>query len=121
MHVDLTHDQSAELRDAESFTRKERNDYVKRTPDEPDNYDKFGQLLPGRQNARFDHGIATLDEALATLVVSWTLDLPLPSVDRARLDELSAPDANLLEAAARKINAELLPSVDSPTVPPSDD
>lgn len=118
MLVELTHDQSAVLRDAESFTRKERNEFLKRMPEQKVKLDFAGRPVP--QTPDFDLGMAGADETLVTLIESWTLAMPIPSEERKSLDDINAVDAGRLEQAAAQVMRDLLPNPEpSPTVPPS--
>lgn len=116
MHVELTNGNKAELRDAESVTRKERNELLAKFPSAPMTLSPSGQLVQGEVD--FATGMATEDELLAFLIVSWTLPFPLPSEDRGSLDEMSAIDADILESASKDFMATLMPSTQQdPTKP----
>lgn len=119
MHVELTNGNSAELRDAETFTRKERNELLKRVPTPKKKLDFAGRELPTEID--FDLGMAGADEFLIALIASWTLDLPVPSEDRASLDDINAVDAGRLETAIIPIVNLLTGNKQSPTTPPSAD
>lgn len=118
MHVELLNGQSAELRDAESFTRKERNELLKKMPSPQVKLDFAGRQLPTEPD--FDLAMTIQDETLIALIDSWTLSLPLPRDDRTSLDEINAVDGGRLETAAGEVMTALLPGSQSPTPPPSE-
>lgn len=91
------------------------------------NRDRKALLLPldAVTGGDIAKGLALIDELLATLVTAWSFDLPLPSVDRGSLDELTCADADRLTKAAEAARAALFPDFDpspdrsSPTSPSS--
>lgn len=118
MHVELTNGQSAEVRDPETVSRKERNALLEGLPEAPSTIGPNGKLVAGKPD--FKLSMATLDRILAYIVESWTFDLVLPSEDVGVLDELMGADPGLLEAAANKFISVLMPDESSvPTQPPS--
>lgn len=118
MHVELSNGQSAELRDPETVSRKERNVLLESLPSAPQTIDpKTGRMVAGTVD--FKMGIASVDKVLAYIITGWTLDLVLPSEDPGVLDELMGADPGLLEAAANRFIGVLMPDESSvPTQPP---
>ena len=56
-------------------------------------------------------GLQMLENILAVLIESWTLDLLLPSVDVKTLGELELADYDVLEAEAKEAMPILFPSL----------
>lgn len=118
VHVELTNGQKAELREADSVSRKERNDLLAKFPSQATKIGPDGKLVAGQVD--FAAGIAAEDEILVFLIESWTLPYPIPREDRTSLDVMSAIDADILEAASKGFMEELMPSTQAtPTQPPS--
>lgn len=98
MHVDLLNDQSAELRDAETFTRGERTALYRAAREADATDDK-------------DNPVGLASRALfAGVVVSWTLPFQLPSVDPSVVDEILAMDFNVLDRAVADVMKKLSPA-----------
>jgi len=130
MHVDLLNDQSAEIRDAESFTRREReqlNDAIRDCivePDVPEGEAPRDLTTEEERAIRRSINLAILN----ALLVSWTLPLPLPKDDEASYDKLGALDWDRLDDATGDVmkvlnpqrNFELSTDPASPTKPSSD-
>lgn len=73
-----------------------------------------------------ERGIRVTEALLSVLVVSWTLDLPLPREKPEVVDELAGHDFDVLQHAAVELQKRLYvsfeptPDPDSPTSPSGD-
>lgn len=119
MHIELLNGQNAELRDAETFTRRDRSalyDQIRAAEeaDDKDNPQDLGSVA-----------------IFAGLVTSWTLDSSLPPTLET-VDGLLAMDFSAIDQACATILRKLSPNANfaqqtengtieqSPTVPSSD-
>lgn len=98
IHVDLTEGQSAELRHPRTLKVRERRPFDLAVAE-------VQMAMAGKSDdPSGEQVIDVADLLVTTLLASWTLELPTPTVeDTSPLEELNVEDYDLLQNAAEKL------------------
>jgi hypothetical protein len=107
MRVDLGGGQWAELKDAEQVTNGDRRHALS----------KWGALADDERTVAVVGKMAILDGFLERLVVGWSFEMPLPSVDAESLGQLPLEASNKLYAAVNYLDGAAVPDFSPSTDP----